>query len=85
MLSVRWCQRACPQGGFQSEMTRREAALILGVRESAPEEKVGSASSVCASRHALLSSFFLASRYNSKLAACMAVENACWPACRLHP
>ncbi|KAL4441820.1 hypothetical protein ABPG77_003736 [Micractinium sp. CCAP 211/92] len=28
------------KGGFQSEMTRREAALILGVRESAPEEKV---------------------------------------------
>lgn len=32
----------CPilQGGFQSEMNRREAALILGLRESAPEEKV---------------------------------------------
>ncbi|KAK9808946.1 hypothetical protein WJX72_006793 [[Myrmecia] bisecta] len=28
------------KGGFQSEMNRREAALILGVRESAPEEKV---------------------------------------------
>ena len=28
------------KGGFQSEMSRREAALILGVRESAPEEKV---------------------------------------------
>ena len=28
------------QGGFQSEMTRREAALILGLRESAPEDKV---------------------------------------------
>ncbi len=27
-------------GGFQPEMNRREAALILGVRESAPEEKV---------------------------------------------
>jgi hypothetical protein len=29
-----------PQGGFQSEMTRREAALILGLRESAAEERV---------------------------------------------
>mgnify|MGYP001810776925 CR=1 FL=1 len=28
------------QGGFQSEMTRREAALILGLRESAAEERV---------------------------------------------
>ena len=28
------------KGGFQAEMSRREAALILGVRESAPEEKV---------------------------------------------
>lgn len=28
------------KGGFQNEMNRREAALILGVRESAPEEKV---------------------------------------------
>mmetsp|Transcript_29036 Transcript_29036/g.53367 ORF Transcript_29036/g.53367 Transcript_29036/m.53367 type:complete len:115 (+) Transcript_29036:3003-3347(+) len=28
------------KGGFQPEMTRREAALILGIRESAAEEKV---------------------------------------------
>ena len=28
------------KGGFQSEMNRREAAMILGIRESAPEEKV---------------------------------------------
>ncbi len=28
------------QGGFLSEMTRREASLILGLRESAAEEKV---------------------------------------------
>ncbi|GLT92420.1 hypothetical protein SLE2022_102590 [Rubroshorea leprosula] len=27
-------------GGFQSTMTRREAALILGVRESTPLDKV---------------------------------------------
>ncbi|GMH10094.1 hypothetical protein Nepgr_011935 [Nepenthes gracilis] len=27
-------------GGFQQTMTRREAALILGVRESAVEEKI---------------------------------------------
>ena len=27
-------------GGFESEMTRREAALILGVRESAAKDKV---------------------------------------------
>eukprot|EP00887_Chlorella_sp_A99_P003618 scaffold7.g3618.t1 len=32
--------RAFYKGGFQAEMTRREAALILGVRESAPEEKI---------------------------------------------
>lgn len=32
--------RAFYKGGFLPEMTRREAALILGVRESAPEEKV---------------------------------------------
>ncbi|PRW57663.1 Mitochondrial import inner membrane translocase subunit TIM14 [Chlorella sorokiniana] len=32
--------RAFYKGGFQPEMNRREAALILGVRESAPEEKV---------------------------------------------
>ena len=31
------------KGGFQAEMNRREAALILGCRESAPEEKVGRA------------------------------------------
>ncbi len=30
----------CFQGGFQKEMTKREAALILGLRESAAEEKV---------------------------------------------
>lgn len=28
------------QGGFQPEMTRREAALILGLRESAAEERI---------------------------------------------
>ena len=28
------------QGGFLPEMTRREAALILGLRESAPQERV---------------------------------------------
>lgn len=28
------------KGGFQQEMTRREAAQILGVRESAAEERV---------------------------------------------
>ena len=28
------------QGGFQSEMNRREAAQILGLRESAPEDKI---------------------------------------------
>lgn len=28
------------QGGFQAEMTRREAALILGVRERAKEEAI---------------------------------------------
>ncbi|KAB1217979.1 Mitochondrial import inner membrane translocase subunit TIM14-1 [Morella rubra] len=27
-------------GGFQSTMTRREAALILGIRESTPADKV---------------------------------------------
>ncbi|XP_072985285.1 mitochondrial import inner membrane translocase subunit TIM14-3-like isoform X6 [Typha latifolia] len=28
------------EGGFQTTMTRREAALILGVRENAPPDKV---------------------------------------------
>jgi hypothetical protein len=28
------------QGGFLPEMTRREAAMILGLRESAPEERI---------------------------------------------
>ncbi|CDW72969.1 UNKNOWN [Stylonychia lemnae] len=28
------------QGGFESPMTRREAALILGIRESAEEKKI---------------------------------------------
>ncbi|RAL54979.1 unnamed protein product [Cuscuta campestris] len=28
------------EGGFQPKMTRREAALILGVRESTPQDKV---------------------------------------------
>ncbi|GAB2229665.1 hypothetical protein Droror1_Dr00013915 [Drosera rotundifolia] len=28
------------EGGFQQQMTRREAALILGVREGAVEEKI---------------------------------------------
>ncbi|KAI3446161.1 hypothetical protein Pfo_002826 [Paulownia fortunei] len=28
------------EGGFQPKMTRREAALILGVRESTPADKV---------------------------------------------
>ncbi len=32
--------KAFYKGGFNSEMTRREAALILGLRESAPEERV---------------------------------------------
>jgi len=32
--------RAFYRGGFQSEMSRREAAQILGLRESAPEAKV---------------------------------------------
>ena len=32
--------RNCCQGGFQSSMTRREAALILGIRETAAEERV---------------------------------------------
>lgn len=32
--------RAYYKGGFQSEMTRREAALILGLRESAAEERI---------------------------------------------
>jgi DnaJ family protein C protein 19 len=27
-------------GGFEDEMTKREAALILGIRESAPRDKV---------------------------------------------
>ncbi|WOL17984.1 mitochondrial import inner membrane translocase subunit TIM14-3-like [Canna indica] len=31
------------EGGFQSTMTRREAALILGVRESTPQDKVNEA------------------------------------------
>lgn len=30
----------CEQGGFQAEMTKREAALILGLRESAAVDKV---------------------------------------------
>lgn len=29
-----------PQGGFQPEMTQREAALILGLRESAAEDRI---------------------------------------------
>lgn len=28
------------KGGFESEMTRAEAALILGIRQSAPKEKI---------------------------------------------
>uniref|UniRef100_A0A7R9VG70 J domain-containing protein n=1 Tax=Chlamydomonas euryale TaxID=1486919 RepID=A0A7R9VG70_9CHLO len=28
------------KGGFQAEMTKREAALILGLRESAGEERI---------------------------------------------
>mmetsp|Transcript_13839 Transcript_13839/g.34801 ORF Transcript_13839/g.34801 Transcript_13839/m.34801 type:complete len:81 (+) Transcript_13839:331-573(+) len=28
------------EGGFQPNMTRREAALILGIRESSPEDRV---------------------------------------------
>jgi DnaJ family protein C protein 19 len=31
---------AVVQGGFQPEMNRREAALILGLRESAAEERI---------------------------------------------
>lgn len=34
------CSFKTLQGGFQSEMTRREAAQILGVRESAAEDRV---------------------------------------------
>lgn len=30
-------------GGFEAEMTKREAALILGVRESSPRKKVRAA------------------------------------------
>ena len=30
----------CAQGGFQPEMNRREAALILGLRETAAEERI---------------------------------------------
>lgn len=36
------------QGGFLPEMTRREAALILGIRESAGEERVKVGNSVTA-------------------------------------
>eukprot|EP00879_Flechtneria_rotunda_P002217 GHRR01002403.1.p1 GENE.GHRR01002403.1~~GHRR01002403.1.p1 ORF type:complete len:112 (+),score=33.23 GHRR01002403.1:263-598(+) len=32
--------RAFYKGGFQPQMTRREAALILGLRESATEERI---------------------------------------------
>ncbi|KAF8070937.1 TIM14-1 [Scenedesmus sp. PABB004] len=32
--------RAFYKGGFQAEMNRREAALILGLRESAAEERI---------------------------------------------
>lgn len=32
--------RSFYKGGFLPEMSRREAALILGVRESAPEDKI---------------------------------------------
>lgn len=32
--------RAYYKGGFQAEMNRREAALILGLRESAAEERI---------------------------------------------
>ncbi|KAI9104749.1 mitochondrial chaperone [Phlyctochytrium arcticum] len=28
------------RGGFESKMTRREAALLLGIRENAPKEKL---------------------------------------------
>ncbi|KAK2079574.1 hypothetical protein QBZ16_001969 [Prototheca wickerhamii] len=35
--------RAYYKGGFLPEMTRREAALILGVRESAAENKIKAA------------------------------------------
>ena len=28
------------EGGFQQSMTRREAALILGIRESSPLDRV---------------------------------------------
>ncbi len=34
------CHVTHAQGGFQAEMTKREAALILGLRESAAEERV---------------------------------------------
>ncbi|KAG1658898.1 hypothetical protein FOA52_012574 [Chlamydomonas sp. UWO 241] len=32
--------KAYYKGGFQNEMTKREAALILGLRESAGEERI---------------------------------------------
>lgn len=32
--------RSYYKGGFLPEMTRREAALVLGLRESAPEERI---------------------------------------------
>lgn len=38
--SFRYGPQKFYKGGFLPEMTRREAALILGLRESAVEEKV---------------------------------------------
>lgn len=42
LLFIQQQQLACVdmQGGFQADMTKREAALILGLRESAAAEKV---------------------------------------------
>ena len=41
--TIWWNKPRAPKrykGGFEEEMTRREAALILGVRESADKKKV---------------------------------------------
>lgn len=38
-----WTSRNFYDGPFEDKMTRREAALILGVRESASEERIRNA------------------------------------------
>lgn len=38
-----WFAKRFYEGGFEEKMTKREAALILGIRESAPPEKVKAA------------------------------------------